>query len=118
MAFIPEALIFDVDGTLAETEELHRHAFNEAFVAGDEVAAQKPAPDVYQLTLQRLRVGAQHAVAIEDSLNGLEAAQAAGLACVVAPGRYTAYQDLGAADLLLDELAGMRLADLAKGCAA
>ena len=28
-----EALIFDVDGTLAETEELHRAAFNEAFAA-------------------------------------------------------------------------------------
>lgn len=27
-----EALIFDVDGTLSETEELHRTAFNEAFV--------------------------------------------------------------------------------------
>ena len=29
----PRALIFDVDGTLAETEELHRHAFNAAFAA-------------------------------------------------------------------------------------
>jgi HAD superfamily hydrolase (TIGR01509 family) len=28
-----KALIFDVDGTLAETEELHRHAFNDAFAA-------------------------------------------------------------------------------------
>ena len=27
------ALIFDVDGTLAETEELHRRAFNDAFAA-------------------------------------------------------------------------------------
>ncbi len=26
-----EALLFDVDGTLAETEEVHRIAFNEAF---------------------------------------------------------------------------------------
>ena len=25
------ALLFDVDGTLAETEELHRRAFNESF---------------------------------------------------------------------------------------
>lgn len=25
------ALIFDVDGTLAETEEMHRRAFNETF---------------------------------------------------------------------------------------
>jgi HAD superfamily hydrolase (TIGR01509 family) len=29
----PAALIFDVDGTLAETEELHRTAFNAAFAA-------------------------------------------------------------------------------------
>ncbi|RAI00830.1 phosphatase [Acuticoccus sediminis] len=29
----PEALIFDVDGTLAETEEAHRVAFNAAFAA-------------------------------------------------------------------------------------
>ncbi len=28
-----QALIFDVDGTLAETEEAHRRAFNETFVA-------------------------------------------------------------------------------------
>lgn len=28
-----EALIFDVDGTLAETEEWHRHSFNAAFAA-------------------------------------------------------------------------------------
>src|SRR5665213_3689978 len=27
-----QALIFDVDGTLAETEEVHRQAFNAAFV--------------------------------------------------------------------------------------
>ncbi len=26
-----KAIIFDVDGTLSETEEIHRHAFNEAF---------------------------------------------------------------------------------------
>jgi HAD superfamily hydrolase (TIGR01509 family) len=30
---VVEALIFDVDGTLAETEELHREAFNGAFAA-------------------------------------------------------------------------------------
>ena len=29
------ALIFDVDGTLADTEEFHRRAFNAAFSAAD-----------------------------------------------------------------------------------
>jgi beta-phosphoglucomutase-like phosphatase (HAD superfamily) len=28
-----QALIFDVDGTLAETEEYHRNSFNAAFKA-------------------------------------------------------------------------------------
>ena len=28
-----QAVIFDIDGTLADTEELHRQAFNEAFFA-------------------------------------------------------------------------------------
>ena len=28
---MPKALIFDIDGTLAETEELHREAFNQVF---------------------------------------------------------------------------------------
>jgi HAD superfamily hydrolase (TIGR01509 family) len=31
----PQALIFDIDGTLAETEELHRKAFNLAFTNAD-----------------------------------------------------------------------------------
>jgi HAD superfamily hydrolase (TIGR01509 family) len=30
---VPQGLIFDVDGTLAETEELHRQAFNDMFAA-------------------------------------------------------------------------------------
>ncbi|MBI5128510.1 MAG: HAD-IA family hydrolase [Rhodopseudomonas palustris] len=30
---VPAALIFDVDGTLSETEELHRQAFNDTFAA-------------------------------------------------------------------------------------
>jgi HAD superfamily hydrolase (TIGR01509 family) len=33
LAMTLRALIFDVDGTLAETEELHREAFNDAFAA-------------------------------------------------------------------------------------
>lgn len=226
-----EALIFDVDGTLAETEELHRHAFNGAFAAaglpwhwgrddyrallattggkermarfaaeqgvdparldipgihadktaryielvaagrtrprpgiaeliaegraaglrlavatttsrpnidalceaifaasagnvfdvvaaGDEVAAKKPAPEVYHLALSRLGLGPDRAVAFEDSRNGLQAAKSAGLRCIVAPGIYSCDDDFAGADLVVPEfsdlgaagpaLAGMR----------
>jgi HAD superfamily hydrolase (TIGR01509 family) len=45
-----EALIFDVDGTLADTEELHRQAFNEAFFACG--LAWRWSPHLYAELLQ------------------------------------------------------------------
>jgi HAD superfamily hydrolase (TIGR01509 family) len=71
--------------------------------AGDEVAAKKPAPDVYRLALDRLGLPASDCIAIEDSRNGLLAAKAAGLRCVVAPSFYSAGDDVAAADLLLPD---------------
>ena len=41
-------------------------------------------------------------MAVEDSHEGLAAAEAAGLACVVVTNGYTADHDLAAADLVLD----------------
>lgn len=54
------------------------------------MAARKPAPDVCLLALDRLGVWPDHAVALEDSLNGLLAARGAGLRCVVGPAPYAA----------------------------
>jgi len=54
-----------------------------AIASGDEVAATKPAPDVYLRALERLGgPDARHAVAIEDSAAGVAAAVAAGLRCL------------------------------------
>jgi HAD superfamily hydrolase (TIGR01509 family) len=69
--------------------------------AGDEVPAKKPAPDIYRLALRRLGLDAGHCVAIEDSRNGLLAAQAAGLRCVVSPSFYSGEENVDSADLLL-----------------
>jgi HAD superfamily hydrolase (TIGR01509 family) len=54
----------------------------EAIASGSEVAATKPAPDVYLLALERLRRGPRGAVAIEDTATGVAAARAAGVRCV------------------------------------
>jgi len=54
-----------------------------AIASGDEVAATKPAPDVYLLAVERLGgPDARRTVAIEDSPAGVAAAVAAGLRCV------------------------------------
>ena len=54
-------------------------------VSSEEVAAGKPAPDVYLEATRRLGVAPRHAAAIEDSTNGLLSAAAAGLSVVAVP---------------------------------
>jgi HAD superfamily hydrolase (TIGR01509 family) len=56
-----------------------------ATVSSEEVGAGKPAPDVYLEALRRLGVAPEHAAAIEDSTNGLLAAQAAGMGVIAIP---------------------------------
>jgi len=72
---------------------------------GDAVAAKKPAPDIYQLALERLGISATEAVAFEDSGHGVAAAKAAGLFTVATPTRWTQGQDLRVADMVLPDLA-------------
>ena len=71
---------------------------------GDQVRAKKPAPDIYRLALQTLGIGAESAVAFEDSPNGLRAASAAGLWTVVTPTYWTEGADFSAAGLVLPRL--------------
>jgi beta-phosphoglucomutase-like phosphatase (HAD superfamily) len=73
-------------------------------LAGDVVPHKKPAPDIYLLALERLGIRAFEAVVIEDSGNGLEAAHAAGITCVVTVNDYTIDDDFGAAALVVSSL--------------
>jgi len=74
----------------------------EVVVTADEAPERKPDPSAHQLALAGLGLPAAAAPAIEDSLNGLRAAKAAGLACVIVVNDYTREQDFEAADLILD----------------
>jgi len=73
-------------------------------VCAEHVAKRKPAPDLYLLALNMLRLPAEECVAFEDSANGLAAAKAAGIYTVVTPSRWTAIQNFKGADLLLSAL--------------
>lgn len=73
-------------------------------LTGDIVPQKKPAPDIYLLTLQRLNIKPEAAIAIEDSRNGLLAANAAGLRCVVTLSSYTVDEDMREAILVLSHL--------------
>ena len=86
----------------------------EALACGDVVSNKKPAPDIYTRALGMLRLPAEACVAFEDSVNGLRSAKAAGLYTVVTPTPWSAGQDFGGADLLLESL-GDAVAPLAAG---
>jgi HAD superfamily hydrolase (TIGR01509 family) len=56
-----------------------------AIVSSDEVEHGKPAPDVYLETARRLGVDPEAVLVVEDSLNGVRAAKAAGMRVVLVP---------------------------------
>lgn len=86
--------------------------------AGDVVAKKKPAPDIYNLAAEKLGLEPGRCVVIEDSNNGLRAAKAAGMKCVVTISSYTAEEDFASADKVVPDLdAGIGI-DLCKALVA
>jgi HAD superfamily hydrolase (TIGR01509 family) len=75
-----------------------------AVLAGDIVPRKKPAPDIYELALRTLRADPTRTLVIEDSANGLQAAQGAGLDCVITVNGYTEQEDFSSALLVLSQL--------------
>lgn len=75
----------------------------DAVAAGDMVERTKPSPDIFLLAASLLKVSPKECVVIEDAVNGIIAAKAAGMKAVgfKAPG---SNQDLSSADIVVDSL--------------
>ncbi len=85
----------------------------EAIVTADgDPSIAKPNPVLYREALTRLGAAPEHAVAIEDSPNGIAAAKAAGIFCVAVPNEVTARLDVSAADVVVRSLDELPLDDL------
>jgi HAD superfamily hydrolase (TIGR01509 family) len=80
----------------------------------DDVQYVKPDPELYLSVLNGLGVGADEAIALEDSPLGIQAAKRAGVYCVAVPNPLTRRLKLSQADLCLDSLAEIPLAQLIK----
>lgn len=85
----------------------------------ENVAKVKPDPALYVEALKALELEPHEAVALEDSVNGVRAAKAAGIYCVAIPNSVTAALDFSAADAVwasmaegdLERLFSFRLSD-------
>jgi len=78
----------------------------------DDVKRTKPDPELYLAVLDALGVHGQQAIALEDSPNGVIAAQQAGIFCVAVPNPVTSQLSLLHADLCLSSLTEVSLEQL------
>ena len=88
----------------ATVEALGLARYFELRVSGGEVGRGKPAPDVFLETARRLDLSPERCLVVEDSRNGLLAARAAGMRCIVVPCETTLGHDFTGADARIASL--------------
>jgi HAD superfamily hydrolase (TIGR01509 family) len=84
----------------------------DAVVTGENVQQKKPAPDIFLFAAQSLGVPPAECVIVEDAVNGIQAARAAGMRCVAVAHTFPAAL-LHEADILRDKIGDVRISDLA-----
>jgi putative hydrolase of the HAD superfamily len=78
----------------------------------DDVKKVKPDPELYFKALEDLGVQPEEAVAIEDSVNGSNAAIAAGMTCIVIPNLVTAHLTFHEKCKVYEKVSELALEDL------
>jgi beta-phosphoglucomutase-like phosphatase (HAD superfamily) len=80
-------------------------------VTGEAVLNKKPAPDIFLMAAEKLGVIPAECIVVEDAVNGLQAAKAAGMRCVAVATTFPAGQLLEA-DRVRDSITEVLLSDL------
>jgi len=76
----------------------------EVIAAGDVVPAKKPAADIYNWALDKLKLAPQDCLAFEDSENGIKSSLGASLKTIITINDYTKTHDFTGASLVLDQM--------------
>ena len=76
----------------------------EFVLAGDVVSKKKPDPEIYLLALERTGLNPEACIVIEDSRNGVIAANRAGMQIVTTTNIYTENEDLSESDIIVTSL--------------
>jgi HAD superfamily hydrolase (TIGR01509 family) len=82
-----------------------------AYVSGSEVKEKKPDPELFLTAARRMDLAPARCVVFEDAPSGVEAAQAAGAACIAVTNTASA-QELFGADLVCSSLERIDLATI------
>jgi len=94
----------NVSALLAHSLAPDGESWFEVIGAGDVVPAKKPAPDIYHYVLERMALSPEECMAFEDSENGLQSAQSAGLRTIITINDYTRTHRFDGAAIVLDQM--------------
>ncbi len=86
----------------------------DAIVCAEDVARKKPAPDIFLAAARKLGLPPENCAVIEDAVNGVQAAKAAGMRCIAVAQTFPA-EKLDGADLVRPTIAEVSLTDLTGG---
>jgi beta-phosphoglucomutase family hydrolase len=78
-------------------------------VSSQEAGKSKPEPDVFLLAARKLGIPAKDCLVVEDSANGIKAAQAAGMSCVAYQGSGANPQSQKEADAIVSSFAQLAM---------
>jgi beta-phosphoglucomutase len=96
----------------ANLEKIHLPIeFWDAVVWGEDVKNKKPAPDIFLTAARKLGVDPKDCVVVEDAVNGIQAAHAAGMRCIAIAQTFPA-ERLRDADLIRERISDLSVSDL------
>ena len=85
--------------------------FWDAVIWGEDVRKKKPAPDIFLLAAAKLGVKPNECVVVEDAVNGIQAAHAAGMRCIAVAHTFPVDR-LRDGDLVREKISDVLLSDL------
>lgn len=86
--------------------------FWDTVVVAEDVKLKKPAPDIFLAAAQKLDIRPAECVVVEDAVNGVQAAKAAGMRCIAVTTSFPA-ERLQGADIVREDISQVKLSDLA-----
>jgi beta-phosphoglucomutase len=85
--------------------------FWDTVVTGEQAKEKKPSPEAFLLAARKLNVEPAECVIVEDAVNGIQAAKAAGMRCIAIASTFPAGR-LQAADVVREKISEARLSDV------
>jgi HAD superfamily hydrolase (TIGR01509 family) len=85
--------------------------FWDAVIWGEDVQKKKPAPDIFLLAAEKMSIDPNWCVVVEDAVNGIQAAHAAGMRCVALATTFPR-EKLQDADTVRESIADIGISDV------